>query len=90
MPARRRNHLEVVWMPGLSINLILAAITYYTALSSALFWCNLGTFGTIVSAGVPCSFRKRKWTAVSSSRHGENVVQIAANPRKLRMENEQK
>ena len=39
-------------MPGLSINLILAAITYYTALSSALFWCNLGTFGTIVSAGV--------------------------------------
>ena len=59
MPARRRNHLEVVWMPGLSINLILAAITYYTALSSALFWCNLGTFGTI---GQSCPFAKRAST----------------------------
>src|SRR6516165_6035257 len=28
-----------------SIDLILAAITYYAALSSALFWCNLGTIG---------------------------------------------
>ena len=32
-----------------SIDLILAAITHYAALASALFWCNLGTFGTIVS-----------------------------------------
>src|SRR5215472_9157404 len=30
------------------LNLILAVITHYTAFSSALFWCNLGTFGTIV------------------------------------------
>jgi len=37
-----------------SINLILAAITYYTALSSVLFWCNLGTFVTIVSFRQAC------------------------------------
>src|SRR5262249_56047392 len=42
-----------------SINLILAAITYstaYTALSSALFWCNLGTIGQ------SCPFAKRAST----------------------------
>jgi hypothetical protein len=31
-----------------------APITYYTALSSALFWCTLGIFGTIVSSRQAC------------------------------------
>src|SRR6516164_2869383 len=38
------------------IDLILAAITYYAALSSALFWCNLGTIGQ------SCPFAKRAST----------------------------
>src|SRR5215831_302642 len=39
-----------------SIDLILAAITYYAALSSALFWCNLGTIGQ------SCPFTRRAST----------------------------
>src|SRR6516165_407379 len=42
-----------------SIDLILAAITHYAALASALFWCNLGTFGTI---GQSCPFARRAST----------------------------